>query len=104
MSCFIPSLGYLKPSRRMRFAATCSLSSVGGIVPEADPNYLKILLDQLEAEKRNSTIIFKPPIPARYRYEVYQKLSRNASSDDLRFLTFLPQDGSLKSQSYVSSL
>lgn len=86
-------LGYVKPSRRMRFAATCSLSSIGGVVPEADPIHLKILLDRLEAEKRNSALALKPPLPARYRFEIYLKLSRNASGDDIRFLTYLPQNG-----------
>jgi hypothetical protein len=85
--------GYVKPSRRMRFAATCCLSSHAGIVPEADPIYLKTILDKLETERRNGPMTFKPPLPARYRFEIFLKLFRIASSDDAQFLTYLPQDG-----------
>jgi hypothetical protein len=85
--------GYVKPSRRMRFAATCCLSSHAGVVPEADPNYLKTILEKLESERRNGPMTFKPPLPARYRFEIYLKLLRIASVDDAQFLTYLPQDG-----------
>jgi hypothetical protein len=88
-----PPSGYVKPSRRMRFAATCSLSSFGGIVPEADPLHLKTILEKLEMEKRNGPMTFKPPIPSRYRFEIFVKLSRGATADDIQFLTFVPQDG-----------
>lgn len=87
--------GYVKPSRRMRFAATCCLSSHAGIVPEADPIYLKSILEKLETERRNGPMTFKPPLPARYRFEIYLKLLRAASSEDAQFLTYLPQDGYL---------
>jgi hypothetical protein len=85
--------GYVKPSRRMRFAAACSLSSFGGIVPEADPFHLKTIIEKLETEKRNGTMTLKPAIPSRYRFEIFVKLSRGATADDIQFLTFIPQDG-----------
>lgn len=86
----------IKPSRRMRFAATCTLSISGGIVPESDPIQLKSILEKLEIEKeRSATISLKPPIPARYRYEIFIKLPRLVSSDELPFLSYIPQSGML---------
>lgn len=78
----------------MRFAATCTLSIVGGVVPEADPIQLKSILEKLEIEKERSAIIsLKPPLPARYRFEIYTKISRVISFDEYPFLSYIPQSG-----------
>ena len=78
----------------MRFAATCILSTSGGIVPEADPIQLKSILEKLDVEReRSGTISLKPPLPARYRYELYNKLIRVISADELEFLSYVPQSG-----------
>ncbi len=89
-------VGRVVPSRRMQFAATCTLSPSGGVIPEADPIYLKTLLEKLDMEKeRSGTITFKPPLPARYRHEVYLKLLRIMHSDEFPFLSVIPQYGEL---------
>ena len=67
--------GTIKPSKRMQFAAACTLSGHGGIVPEADPSLLHHLCERMTGHRDALTLNIKPPIPARYRFHLFSQLS-----------------------------
>lgn len=77
-------LGVLKPSRRLQFSSMCTLSSTGGVVPEADPILLKELVDQLR--DMGKAVNTKPPIPARYRFFLFQQLNALIGQQDAKLL------------------
>jgi hypothetical protein len=84
--------GAIKPGRRMQFAATCTLSASGGIVPEADSYILHTLREKLESQTDGTVNNMKPPIPARYRHHLFSQLT-NAVPQQAAHVLYPPQPG-----------